>query len=303
MDWIKFNWGENDIWGYKNNDVFTIDLSNIEKTDLSPLEESINLIKKIVQEYPPPYNLFLSGGIDSQAMLYAWLKSKEKFNIISFTYNKNYNSHDLFTLNIVAKKFNVKVNYYDIDYFYFLNNELYDYSKNYVCNSPQITFYIKLSESINEGTNIFSGHPLNLTNAQPSLDYTILGLYRYKLKTKKSIIPFFFCSDAKLAYSFHKTYIQNTIPFISRYNIKNYDVKSLHYLQSGFDIIPTNKYSGFEKYKKFYDSQNDLIHPSERLKYHKFISKRNFDIIFRYRLFELNNYSTTIKCINPNFDK
>lgn len=301
MDWIKFSWGDGSIWDYKDNQPFIIDLSNIVETDKSPIDTCIDGINEIVKIYPPPYTLFLSGGIDSQAMLYAWIKSGVPFKAVSFIYNGFYNNHDLFMLDIVRKKFNITVKYYDVDYFYFLHNELQSYAKEYICNSPQITFHMKMSEFITEGTTIFSGNPLNLTalTGNSGLDYTILGLYRYQLKTNRSIIPFFFCHCPKIVYSFHKTYVETTVPLVRQFELKKYDVKNLHYLNSGFDIIPTKKYSGFEQYKNFYDNIPNSITATEKLKYQRFASKRNFDYLFRYRLFEINNYNTELRLIVP----
>lgn len=301
MDWFKFSWGDGNIWEYKNNQPFVIDLSNIEETDQTPIDVCISGINEIVKTYPPPYNLLLSGGIDSQAMLYAWIKSGVPFNVVSFRYNDFYNNHDLFMLDIVKEKFNIAVKYYDVDYFHFLHNELDNYAREYICNSPQITFYMKLSELITEGTSIFSGNPLNLTMLKGNigLDYTILGLHRYQLKTNRAIIPFFFCHYPKMVYSFHRTYIDKTLPTAKEFELKKYDIKNLHYLNSGFDIIPTKKYSGFEQYKNFYDNIPYTNNSIEKLKYQQFTSKRNFDFLFRYRLFEINKYNTELHWIVP----
>lgn len=304
MNWIKFNWGENTtIWDYNPINPFIIDLSDIGNisNDISPLDASLEAIKSITEQYPPPYYLFLSGGIDSQAMLYAWIKSGVPFDPISFVYNNNYNSHDLFNLAVIAEKFKVKVNYLHLDYFYFLEHELLDYCKTYVCNSPQITFHIKLSQTIGEGTHIFSGNPLNLTSDTPGgLDYTILGLYRYKLKTYPNIVPFFFCQTPELISSFHKTYITSTTQTARNLMIKKYDLKNLLYLDSGFDIVPTKKYTGFEKFKNFYDGVDLNLNFVDKLKYSRYPSKRNYDLQFRYKLFEINKYSTQVKWIIPS---
>lgn len=301
MKWLKYQWGNtpiDDLFQYSSNNYFLINYQNL-KTDVeSPFQETQNLIKEIVNKYPPPYNLFVSGGVDSQAMLYAWKQSKIPFRAFSFIYNRNYNEHDITTLRLFAKKHNIMIDYVDIDVFKFLNQDLRTYSKRYVCNSPQITLYMRFAEIINNGTKIYSG------DQSGDLDYTILGLYRFSLKSDNNVIPFFFHHTERIAGSFSNAINQvNNDDFFHYIKGKTYQSKAYIYYLQGFDIIPTKKFSGFEGYKKYYDDYAHLVSPKMRLRSGNFASKRIFDLLFRYPLFEINNYNDHAGKINHPFSE
>lgn len=301
MKWLKYRWGDkpvDDLFQYYSDNYFLIDYSNI-RTDVGdPFEETQNLIKHIAETCPPPYNLFVSGGIDSQAMLYAWQQSKIPFRAYSFVYNKNYNEHDITTLRFFSKKHNIKIHYVDIDVFNFLEKDLITYSRRYVCNSPQITLYMRFSEIINNGTKIYSG------DQSGDLDYTILGLYRFALKNNADIIPFFFHHTESIAGSFSNA-INHAMKddFFHYVKGKTYQAKAYIYNLQGFDVIPTKKFSGFEGYKKYYDDYAHLVSPKMRLRAGNFASKRIFDLLFRYPLFEINNYNDHTGKINHPFSE
>lgn len=298
MNWLKTSWGDYDHLSFSDKIAFNIDASGTVPTDKSPIEEAIKLVHNIVDNTPSPHYLMLSGGIDSQAMLYAWVKAGVKFIPVSFRYNKTYNSHDLYNCANFLEKFDLKTNILDIDVFSFLHDELHSYSRKYICNSPQITLHMKFVDTINDGTCVFSGNPLNLHNYGNSgsqIDYTILGLYRYSLLSGKSVVPFFFFHTPELQWAFSNNYENKTMPLIKKYDLKSYSVKIMDYMTAGFEITPTNKYSGFERYKIYYDGfKNQFDYRTLLVKYQQFPSKRLFDLLFRYPLFEINKYNTKI---------
>ena len=91
----------------------------------SPIYAAIDAVNKIVKEYPSPYHVLASGGIDSQAMLYAWKLSNQPHNVISFQYNDGMNAHDLDTLKEFSAKENINVTYIHFDFFSFINSIVY----------------------------------------------------------------------------------------------------------------------------------------------------------------------------------
>jgi len=296
MDWIKFDWGDNldnSIFRFYPNKKITADYSNAkELAHEPPLKESINLVEQIVNSYPPPFNLFLSGGVDSQSMLYSWLESGHEFTAYSFVYNNGINKHDIGNLWHVSKRFNVKINFIDIDYFKFLKYDLEDYVLKYLCNSPQITFYMKFPEVVNKGTKIFSGD-FNLYN----LNFTSLGLYRYSLINDKNIIPFFFFHTAKMANSWKEhSKIDDFILYQKSVGIKEF--KDYIYLRNGFDILPIKKYSGFERSKDVYDKIKITREERNKYLYLSSTSTRAYDFKFRYKFFDINNYVEKFEWIN-----
>ena len=309
IQWLKFDWNGNaDLWGYKENLAFRVDARNIVKTYKPALEESLNLIYKIRDTLPPPYYLMLSGGTDSQAMLYAWHKSGIPYIPVSFRYNKYYNTHDLNNLYTYSKNLGVEVKFIDIDYFKFLENDLIKYATDYVCNSPQITFHMKFVEHINDGTCIFSGNPMDVFLAPPEerleffetpLTYTVLGLERFRQRTGRSLVPYFFQSCPKLAYSFGISFY-NSKNIVAKYRLRDNALKFLAYIDSGFKVVSTAKFSGFEKFKYFFDNKPVSFSFQDKLFFSKFPSPRTFDLLFRYPLYKINKYSNNAKWLYPD---
>lgn len=241
-----------------------------QKPSISALEAAHFNVDYIRKNYSAPYYIFLSGGVDSQAMLWAWHTSNADFIPVSITYNKDLNFHDLDNLKLFSQLHNIKINYFDFDVINFLESEFESYSEKYRCGSPHICTYIKMSEIIKDGTVIFSGDMLN-PNSPVFPDRNNWGLYRYADCTGRSFVPYFFIETIEMAWSFQHFFK----------NKGKYDV----YQKNGFPVIPQNsKITGFEKIKEYYDTKSINIPPIEKLK--KIPgqgSNRNFDILFRNR--------------------
>lgn len=296
MKWIRFYWGDvEDIFAFSDKKMFIVDCSNVDHSATDPLHESIRLVHEIASQYPPPYYLLVSGGIDSQAMLWAWLKSGVPFQAVNFTYNNDYNIRDTIPIQIFCEKNGIPLESIDIDYFHFLEHELLEQCKKYYCNSPQITLHIKFSEILKGGTTLYSGSPTS--SAGTYTNYTQLGTYRYKLLTGRSCVPFFFTETPRIAGAFVNQYKKIVSdPFMQLmsdvpHHGMHYSKKAYLYLYSGFEVIPTLKLTGFEIYKKYYDKFDHLVSTKQRLKYANKPSKRVFDLLFRYPLFEINKYN------------
>jgi hypothetical protein len=239
---------------------------------MAALDAAIFTIDYIHNNYPAPYTLFLSGGIDSQAMLYAWLQSGKKFNTFSGIYNFDLNLHDLENLKIVSNFWKTDINYQHFNFFKFLYEEYDMYAKSYRCPSPHICGYMKMSEMIKDGTAIFSG---NFIYNNMFVDRNNFGLYKFAKITKRPIVPFFFAETEELAYGFD---------YPEYGKIDSYKHKVEIYQNNGFPVIPqTNKSTGFEKMKEYYDINFD--NPCKnKLEYHltaKQRSTRIFDLLYR----------------------
>lgn len=241
----------------------------------SALEEAILAVRSIVRNYPAPYTLMLSGGVDSQAMLYAWLKSGETFRTLTFRY-QGMNDHDIITLQefIELNDLDVSLQYMDFDVMSFLNTDYPNYATKYECSSPQICTHMKCSEMIHSGTVIFSGNfVMSPRNSGPMLSYAILGMKRYAERSGRSIVPFFFLHTPQLAYSF--------IPYEMTDALSGYEMKVEMYRLAGFPVIQQgDKYTGFERVKELCDGVKIPI--TTRLKYASKPSSRPFDLLYRY---------------------
>lgn len=268
----------------KEDQIYYFDFSSNEEKFINGLEAAIFTVEKIVSSYPPPYILFLSGGVDSQAMLYAWIKSNKPFQTFSARYNENLNDYDLKELDLFSKMYKININFYNFDLIKFLETEHKDYSSRYFCGSPQITTMMKLADLQNKGTIILSGnfiqkihdvyHGLPLKNQY--------GLYHYSKLSGKNVVPFFFLETSELAHAFK---INKHLKIFDKHqDLDGYKNKILLYLAHGFPIIPqVKKYNGFEKIKEIYDV-NSPRPPTieERLQFcENQVSRRNFDLLYR----------------------
>lgn len=281
--WIQYGWSDQLNREKKYQDNFYIRFSpNLKKLSKdTPLNIAIKCIKKIAHTYPPPYNLMCSGGTDSQAMTYAWLKSGIPFNIISVKYVSNgiwWNQHDLSTLEEFANINNLTVDFKEFDIIHFLENELRDISTTYECPSPQISTHIKMTDLVSSGTIIFSGNFIQKGRAI-GLSPALLGLHKFALYKKRSdisIIPFFFLEYPELAYAFDSDTLEG---------------KDNKYIKNGFQVIRQHdKITGFEELKIFYDKYHERVTSMDRLKFSNKPSKRVFDLLFRYPYEASRNY-------------
>jgi hypothetical protein len=284
LEWFKQGFGE-DFEDYNPLFYFTLDFSDaVISTDENIVDIAVNTVNSIAKQHPPPYNLMVSGGVDSQAMIYAWYKSGVPFKIISFKYTdgngKIFNEHDLENLDIFTKRFNLNVDYREINIIDFLENDLVSLATDIKCTSPQICAHAKIASMVNEGTVIFSGNALY--KSATMYNYTVFGIQRYA-QIQKNIIPFFFLYDKFIAGAF--------LDMSKNKNMEKYNNKCDLYLRGGFPIIPQpDKYNGFEIIKEYYDSQRDRITPDDRLRFINKPSKRVFDVLFRYRLIKSIKY-------------
>lgn len=232
-------------------------------------------IQKILQSYVPPYYLMVSGGIDSQAMLYGWKLFGKDYIPTTVIYNQAFNLHDIKTIKSFANNYNIEINYIDFDLLNFLHSEYDTFSEQYRCSSPCIGAYIKMTEGL-KGTVVFSGD--FLSNCSARLTDAILGLYRASLQ-RKNIIPYFFLHSPEIAYSF--LYTEKNLDF---YKLNDYQKKVFMYQHNLFPVIPQEtKISGFELVKDYYDEHYyNLVPPLKRIKYNHKPSKRTFDLLYRY---------------------
>lgn len=264
-------------WFKVSDKLIDFTVTKFKETVKYPITAAIEAVNDIVENYPAPYNVLVSGGIDSQAMLYAWKMSNHPFNAVSFRYNQDFNWHDIRTLSQFCEQENLEYKIIDFDYLDFLENEYDSIARKYCCSSPQIAMHIKMAMSL-PGTRIFSGNFLSSQSA--TLSDAILGIYRFSMTEEgKDTIPYFFLHTPELAYSLNWLRYSNPDDFGS-----DYEQRVIEYQAMGFPIIPQEKkFTGFEKFKEHYDShQYVLMDKDNRLRYHDKPSHRPFDWLFRY---------------------
>lgn len=254
----------------------------------NPLKQALDAVKKITESYPGPYSLMGSGGIDSQAMIYAWEVSGVPYTIYHYTYD-DLNLIDTEAMTKFVRKIGIesKIVYSNFKVIDFLESEdLGNLAQQIDCVSPQILTHCKLIDQT-PGTVILSGNFLNGRVAH--MNYSHYGLQRYTDRLRQNTVPFFFMYTPELAYSFFKIGSNIKLDNKPEYMIADYYIRYQTYLHANFKIYPqVNKKTGFEKIKELYDSKK--IDPKLKLKYGTESSQRPFDYLFRYKLYERTGY-------------
>lgn len=279
LDWTK---------PYSKGTHYYFDFSKKHKTNIDPIDAAKLTIDYITSKYPPPYTLYLSGGSDSLALLYAWHKHNVPYKTFSAVYNDGLNDHDLIGLRAFSKIHNIDVTYHDFDLINFLETEHDYYADHFSTGSPQITTFMKLADLTTSGTVIMSGNFI-MSNRMGIPDKNNWGLYHYGVRSNKSIVPWFFLETSELAHSF----IPNE--YSEQFKTNNpggYLTKIALYQSYGFPVLAqSEKQNGFEKIKELYDTNPPrIIESNERINRIKDqISNRNFDILYR------NKYESKIK--------
>lgn len=266
MKWAKYI---DDVWDFRVKDIKKYTVT----------EAAQHTIESIINEYPPPYNLMVSGGVDSQAMLYLWSKYGTDFIPYTVRYNGDMNEHDIYDSSKTEPQYPFLVQYIDFDILQYYKTEAHDYAHRYRCSSPCITAHIKMSEGL-KGTTIFSGD--FVLGKHVVLSNAILGLYRASQLDRPNLIPYFFLHTPELAYSLAMNtpldLFMTQDPLHPNYN------KSLIYKHNDLIVTPQiKKTTGFEKIKDYYDQHyRNTVPIGQRFKYAKKPSKRTFDILFRH---------------------
>lgn len=278
MKTLPIAWAKCNI-DYEKNSYY-IDLRNPypETILTNGLDAALKTIEYICNHYPPPYTLCVTGGVDSQAMLYAWIISGKPFETFCAKYNGDYNVYDIENIDIFAKKYNHQITYYDVDVIKFLATEHDYYAKKYKCSSPQYTTHMKFADMINKGTIIYSGNFMRnkaIKDVVPNYFYadTVWGLYHFARLSNQNVVPWFFIETSDVAFGFHNSDKTNK-------NNDLYDNKVFLYEANGFPVIrQPKKTNGFEKLKEYYDTWDvvkfGISSPEISRNY------RNFDYLYR----------------------
>ena len=278
---------------YDNNLNCTINLKGLKQPNKPTTDIAVDAVKRITQYYPPPYTLFASGGVDSQAMIWSWYLSGVDFNVVTVCYENNFNRHDIKNLEEFCKTYSIPLNYLNFEVLAFLEN-MEEYVVKYKCISPHICTHMAFSNLVPEGTVLFSGNPLFLPKPPyyrriTYLSNTVLGLHRFSQISRPTLIPFFLHHDYGLAPAFDRN---NEVAE----GLPGYEYKCKIYQNHGFPVVAQQqKYTGFEIIKDWCDDNlSHRVTNEMKNKYKFFPSKRTFDILYRYRWTDVVKYKEEI---------
>lgn len=291
VKWFDAAWAPTPNQNERRN-PFILDFSKPSAIERLPGKEAgIQAVRTIAKEYPGPYTLLASGGVDSQAMIWFWHLAGVPFKVVHYSYTGALNREDTQSLVDFCTKIGVPFEVRVFDAFDFIKSqELVDYAKEFDCASPHISTYIRLAQFHPDETVIMSGNYMFLDRC--GINYTIYGLERYSQQEKLNFVPFFLMSTPELAYAFWKDDLHYRmlldsediyVPKVEAYKIASVPI-----------IAQSKKLTGFEIMKEMADAFKVPVRL--RLKYAEMPSKRPFDLLYRYALFDhIPRYTEEVK--------
>lgn len=262
-------------------------------TDIAPpsgpaIDYAIGDAHWILDHYPRPVTVLLSGGIDSQAMADAFVRTRrrDEFEIVAFDYNDGLNAYDIDWARAWADRVGTKIEVRSFDVIAFHESgELFDYAERYHNNSPHTIIHTKLASTL-PGTAVFAGNPLSVKAGVEGLpNYSLFATHRYARIESKPIVGQFFMYSPEVTYT-----LLERVPFEAP---DTYEMKTRRYRDNGFRILDVpKKFHGFEALKEYYDQFDDRVPvPTRRYYVTKYGSNRAYDHLFRHVLRERYPYS------------
>ncbi len=264
-----------DQWYNIHDDVvdFRINVNYLPTIDAADIT-----IKKIIENYPPPYYLMVSGGVDSQAMMYCWKQFGKNYIPTSVIYNDGLNQHDLETLDQFSQQESININFINFDLLSFYKIRYPILADEYQCISPHFGAHLGMAESL-PGTIIYSGDRIFPSDVIGPINSANSCLLRASKKTKR-IVPYFFIYTPELAYSLKYELSKKMHPRTNEI----YMEKIYQYQLAGIPVIPQKqKFTGFEKVKDYYDEfHKNEVTPKISMMYRLKHSRRTYDLLLRY---------------------
>lgn len=211
--------------------------------------------------------LCFSGGVDSQCMIQSFLEAGLDFDVYTLRFNNNLNIQDVSSAENYCNKFNIKLNYVDIDILNFLNRHNYEYGVTYKSASPHFNVHYKLFDMMRDrgydgvvsgGNTPFFSSASNLfisnytRNNSNHINYTNISGY----KCQGNFLSFYpklawaiaLLSPSLDHYKPATNFLQDRI-FVES---MRYTQKIQGYKRVGFNVLPqSQKYTGFELVKDY----------------------------------------------------
>ncbi len=211
-----------------------------------------------------PIELCLSGGIDSEAMLQAFLHAKVPVRANFFRFENDLNLHDISTNLAIVEKLQIPRRIFDFQIInFFESGKFLEVAQKYECQSPQIAAHLWMLDHV-DGLPCFAGNPIAPVWRNSS--WFFVGLpgelhstyFKYFLINERPGIPWFFIYSPELIQSFihldcMRPYREKTIMRPEQYT---YLEKCRSYAEAGFNVKPRlDKFTGFEKVRDYYDQK------------------------------------------------
>lgn len=212
--------------------------------------------------------LCISGGVDSQSMLQAWIEAGLKFKTYILVFNDNLNVQDVSHARMYCKKNNITLNEYHLNVTSFLTRNNWDIGMKYQSSSPQFNTHYYFFDILKEmgHTGICTGGQTPIYNKGVWGENFNRNSFNFITYSRISNFP---CQGSFLSFypklcwaagllSPEITINKGTAEYqdLLEINAMRYESKVKGYRNTGFNIIPQNKkYTGFEFVKSHFEEK------------------------------------------------
>lgn len=101
--------------------------------------------------------IFLSGGLDSEVVVKAFIDAAVKFKVISFRFKNNLSSHETYYIDKFVKKHNLDHQYYDINPDWLVSEQAEQFAEQAQCSMSEMLPHMKLIKHV---WNELNGFPV-----------------------------------------------------------------------------------------------------------------------------------------------
>lgn len=265
-----------------NLDISEDDVLRVSTTPIEEIKRNAILsASKVVGNNPV---ICLSGGIDSQAMLYMWEEQNIPYTAVTFDFGNGFNSHELEDAQRYATLHNIPLKIIKLDVMRFLSRDLKKFVKEYDMLSPQFSVHAYFLETIRKlgyTGAVFGGN--GLVPTEDSLDFRLtetqlLDLEKYSTNSGFPVLPSFLNFDKDLCIALalgtplneydhnpenpaskinYDPILRSLVPVVEISAKIKYQSKIQSYKNIGCQIVPQDfKKTGFEQIKDYYNSLN-----------------------------------------------
>jgi hypothetical protein len=234
---------------------------DIKNTDFSNIKKSAVIDAISVVGINPV--VCLSGGIDSQAVVSIWKEQNFPFTAVTFDFGNNFNQKELFDALSFADFLKIPIKVIKLDVMRFLLRDLDKFSQRYQIASPQFcihAYFLETIQSLGYTGAVFGGNGFTVVDDVIKFQLTraqLLDLENYSQISGFPVIPSFLSFDRDLCLDL----LLSTDSINSNDNTihkARYQSKIKCYRSLDLKIIPqSNKKTGFEELKEYYNSINN----------------------------------------------
>jgi hypothetical protein len=177
-DWLSYHYNDSVDLKYKSTSDAVWKL-NIKKTIDRPVksyyEELLLNAQTIRDSFSEPFDLLLSGGVDSEVVLKCHLDLKIPINVFVFKYKNDINKPDFHEALKTCDIYGIKPKIIDFDLKTFIENDAYDIWKTGYFNSPGNLVNMKFIEYLDNIPIICDG--INADNFVLSKKSSKISIY------------------------------------------------------------------------------------------------------------------------------